>query len=67
MTALAVRERRLAWWIGLFSGAASVGKLPELAQVIAEATGEEPEGQSPDEQVAAADRLMAAWGVAPTD
>ena len=65
LTALSVRETRAAWWIAALAGAAFVGKLPELAAVVARAAGEEPPMQSPEDQMSAARTIAAAFAHLP--
>ncbi|MCK6478568.1 MAG: hypothetical protein HUU06_00305 [Planctomycetaceae bacterium] len=65
LTAQSVRETRAAWWTAALAGAALVGKLPDLATVVARASGEEPPEQSLEEQLAAARGIAAAFAHLP--
>lgn len=65
LTALSVRETRAAWWVAALAGAAFVGKLPDLASVVARAAGEEPPEQSPEDQMSAARAIAAAFAHLP--
>ncbi len=65
LTAISVRETRAAWWVAALAGAAFVGKLPELATVVAQAAGETPPEQSPEDQMDAALAIAAAFAHLP--